>query len=73
MDRIALCEVWSCLAHDYGLYGINTRLDRMGFKPAPALTYDTLDEEQQLAYSDREPQAIATGPYSPKIGQGGVL
>ena len=35
MDRIARCEVWSILAHDYGLYGIASRLEQMGFKPGP--------------------------------------
>lgn len=68
MDRIARCEVWSVLAHDFGLYGIATRLERMGFRPRPTLRFDTLDEEQMILYSENEDVASETGPYSFKIG-----
>ena len=69
MDRIGRCDVWSVLAHDYGLYGIATRLDRMGYRPAPSLRYDTLDEDQRVEYHERESVAERTGPYSRKIGR----
>ena len=69
MDRIARLEVWSCLAHDHGLYGIVTRLDLMGFKPAPSLRTETLDEDQMIAYQEREEIAFKTSPYSRKIGR----
>ncbi len=69
IDRIARCEVWSVLAHDYGLYGINARLHRMGFKPSPILTRETLHEDQLEYYFERESLAMKTGPYSRKIGR----
>ena len=68
MDRIGRLEVWSCLAHDYGLYGIVARLDRMEFRPSPLLNTDRLDEEQKILYAENERLAEATGPYSRKIG-----
>jgi hypothetical protein len=66
-DRIALLEVWSVLAHDYGLYALNARLDRMGFRPSPSLTYDTLDLGQKEYYALRSYDANVTPSYSPKI------
>ena len=69
MDRIARLEVWSCLAHDYGLYGICARLDAMGFRPATALRSDRLDEEQTMLYEQCEDKAGRTGPYDRKIAR----
>ena len=68
MDRIGRLEVWSCLAHDYGLYGIVARLDRMKFRPSPLLNTDRLDEEQKTLYAENEHLAKVTSPYSRKIG-----
>ena len=68
MDRFDICEVWSVLAHDYGLYGIQTRLDKMGFKSFPMLRYATLNDEQLIMYAERQSKASRTGPYSYKIG-----
>jgi len=69
MDRIGRLEVWSVLAHDYGLYGIVTRLERMGFRPGPMLRYDTLQNDQRVEYADREAIAERTGAYSRKLGR----
>lgn len=69
MNRIARLEVWSCLAHDYGLYGIVARLDQMHFRPAPSLRTETLDEEQIYLYQLNEEKANLTSPYSRKIGR----
>ncbi len=69
MDRIARCEVWSVLAHDWGMYGIAARLERMGFRGRPTLDYDTLEPEQQELYEANASVCRATGPYSRKLGQ----
>lgn len=69
MDRIARCEVWSCLAHDYGLYGIADRLYQMDFNPSFSLRTEKLDEEQTRLYQENEEKAKATGPWSRKIGR----
>lgn len=69
MDRIGRCDVWSVLAHDYGLYGIVARLERMGYCPAPSLRYDTLEDTQKDMYHDRQMLAGRTGAYSRKIGR----
>ena len=31
-DRFDICEAYYVAAHDYGQYGVISRLDRMGFK-----------------------------------------
>lgn len=70
MDRIGRLEVWSVLAHDYGLYGIAARLERMGFKPSPLLRFASLDDSQLVDYAEREHIAQRTGAYSSKLGRG---
>lgn len=70
LGRIGTCDVFSALAHDYGLYGIATRLERMGYRPSPAIaTGDMrgLDESQYAAYLDLEERANRTDPYARRL------
>lgn len=72
MDRIGICEVYSVLAHDFGLYGIATRLDRMGFRPGLSLAIGKdrgLDEEQFSAYEALSERAERTDPYSVRLAR----
>lgn len=50
-DRFDVCEAWWCLAHDHGLYGIITRLERMKFKPRPNLRTDDLNDNANAIYN----------------------
>jgi hypothetical protein len=50
MDRIAVLETLNVIAHDYGLYAVKTRLDRMGFRAGLRDSYERLDEDQQWFY-----------------------
>jgi hypothetical protein len=68
-DRIELLEVWSVLAHDYGLYGVQGRLDRMGFKPRPHLCYDSLTPDQKAYYEAKQDLAESTRAYSDRLGE----
>lgn len=52
IDRIGICEVYSCIAHDWGLYRLNTRLYRLGFKPSIMLTTEKLEESQKDLYNE---------------------
>lgn len=67
IDRIGICEVFSCLAHDYGLYGIATRLEQMGFRPSPMLNTDRLDDWQTELYQSLEDRAMRTDPYARRL------
>jgi len=49
-NRFDTCEAWSCLAHDWGLYAISTRLDRMGFKPSPTLSMDSMADNARMIF-----------------------
>ena len=69
LDRVEMLEVWSVLAHDYGLYGIVSRLAGMGFRPRPSLRYATLSDEQRFYYETQTAMAERTGAYSRKIGE----
>lgn len=69
MNRFDVLECWSVLAHDYGLYGINSRLYQMGFRPSCMLSYDSLSEDQKFYYAAHEAVAEKTKPYSYKIGE----
>ena len=67
-DRFDICEAWSLLAHDFGLYGIVDRLGRMGFRPRSSLAWDTLSPNAQAIYSQGERTARDTGRWSRRIG-----
>lgn len=68
MDRISLCRVWYCLAHDFGLYGIMDRLNAMGFRPGGYLSYESLDDVEQWHYQEVKHKAEASGGWTRKIG-----
>lgn len=72
MDRIALCEVYAVLAHDYGLYGIAAKLHRMGFRGRPSLAIGStrgLDDEQYEVFLALEPRALRTDPYAMRLAR----
>lgn len=77
MDRtFDICEALSCLAHDWGLYALNTRLDQAGFKPAPSLRSDNLGEEAQRYYENGNEYLSRTAcdtAYDPRPIPAGVL
>lgn len=50
-DRFDLCEAYACLCHDWGLYALATRLDRVGFKGRPDLSTETLEENALAIYT----------------------
>lgn len=61
MDRIGTYEVLSLLAHDYGLYGVHARLNRIGLRVSPLRqTLSALDDWQQDLYTQLEPRAERT-------------
>lgn len=61
MDRIGTLEVLSLLAHDYGLYGVFGRLQRLGLRVANSRQfYDGLEDWQQELYIQLESRAEAT-------------
>ena len=50
-ERFDICEAFNLLAHDYGLYDIKTRLDRLGFRCSPLReTYDGLSDNARDIY-----------------------
>jgi hypothetical protein len=49
-NRFDICEAWSCLAHDWGLYAVAARLDDMGFTPSPLQSTETLSENARAIY-----------------------
>ena len=50
-DRYDICEAYNLLAHDYGLYDVKARLDKMGFKCAHSVEfYEGLTENGQAIY-----------------------
>ena len=57
-DRFAICEAAYQFASDYHegqwstRYTIFGRLDRLGFRPSPLLTTDSLDETARMIYDD---------------------
>ena len=55
--RFDAAEALSVLAHDYGLYRINTRLDEIRFSPRPSLERETLEETGEEFYRQWEPMA----------------
>lgn len=38
-DRFDICEAYNLLAHDWGLYDVKARLNRMQFKCAPSAEF----------------------------------
>jgi hypothetical protein len=51
-DRFDICEAYNLLAHDYGLYDVKTRLDKLGFKCAhSAEFFEGLEENGQDIYN----------------------
>ena len=54
--RFDICEAWYCYASDYHggqsskLYSKFAQLDRIEFRPAPNLSYDTLTEKGKEIY-----------------------
>lgn len=67
-DRFDICEAWSLLAHDYGLYGIVDRLARIGFRARPSLAWDTLSPNAQAIYSHGMRAAHETARWARRIG-----
>ena len=50
-DRFDICEAFNLLAHDWGLYDVKARLDRMQFRCAPSAEfYDGLSDNSKLGY-----------------------
>ncbi len=50
-DRFDICEAWNLLAHDYGLYDVKDRLNRLEFKCAPSAEfYEGLGENSKVIY-----------------------
>ena len=76
MDRaFDVCEALSCLAHDWGLYALNTRLDRANFRPSPILKYDNL-QGYALEYYDNANSWLHrndSDSYDPRPIPAGVL
>ncbi len=51
-DRFDICEAFSLLAHDYGLYDMYVRLNRLGFKASGSSEfYEGLTENGQAIYN----------------------
>ncbi len=69
-DRFDICEAYCCLAHDWGLYALYTRLESMGFKPRPGLNTGNLEENAKEIYDywDQEFSNNSTrlDPYDPR-------
>lgn len=73
LDRIAVLEVLNVIAHDYGLYAVKTRLDRIGFRAGMRDCYERLDEDQRDLYerlawraARTEPTATHLAPRAPR-------
>jgi len=49
-DRFDLLEAYACLAHDWGLYALYTRISRVAKQFRPDLTYDTLTDNGKAIY-----------------------
>jgi hypothetical protein len=49
-DRFDICEAAWCYAHDYGLYHVINRLDRMTYKPGLFVSTDNLNENAKAFY-----------------------
>lgn len=61
MDRFDTCEGLNLIAHDWGLYDVKARLDRIRFRCAPSAEfYDGLSEGGREVY-DRHDAEIRTG------------
>lgn len=41
--KMDVCEAYSCIAHDWGDYELQTFLDKIGYKPSPLLKSDKLE------------------------------
>lgn len=69
------CEALSCLAHDWGLYALNARLNAIPFKPAPNLTVDTLEYVAREMYDNGNEwlENNTSDPYEPRPIPAGVL
>ena len=71
-DRFAVCEAYAVLSWDFGLYGIWSRLQQMGFRPSPMLSRETLHtsperEEALRLYVRLKPRARRTGPWDRRL------
>jgi hypothetical protein len=69
MDRIAVLETLNVIAHDYGLYAVKTRLDRMGFRAGLRDSYDRLNDDQQWLYTRLERRAVKTLPTDTRLAR----
>ena len=49
-DRYDICEAYSLLAHDHGLYDVVDRIHGLGYKPKPTLSYTSLSENGREIY-----------------------
>ena len=49
-DRYDICEAYSLLAHDHGLYDVVDRLHGLGYKPNPTLSYRSLSDNAREIY-----------------------
>lgn len=67
-NRFDICEAWSVLAHDFGLYGLAERLRRMGFRPSRSLSRESLSPNAAHIYTLGESKARQTGRWARRIG-----
>ena len=52
-DRFDICEAYYVAAHDYGQYGVISRLDRIGFRMSPIGCHrESLSENGQIIFDE---------------------
>jgi hypothetical protein len=57
-DRFDVCEAWYLFACDYHsgqwskLYQVFGRLQKLGFKPSPMLSYESLSDNGKVIYNN---------------------
>jgi len=52
-DRFDICEAYYVAAHDYGQYGVISRLDRIGFRMSPLNAgRESLSENGQIIFDE---------------------
>ncbi len=49
-DRFDICEAWYVAAHDWGQYGVISRLDDMQFRAPSISTRDDLSDNGRAIY-----------------------
>jgi len=67
-NRFDICEAYYVLAHDFGLYALFDRIERMGFSAGMrTLTYDTLEENGKAIYDALTERAYATDKFATRL------